>query len=75
MYDIVYTLQNGDFKRIGTLVGMSIIHGGSGYPFFAPSLFQYLCGHDVCTITPSLEEAPDHELKMVLVKVCTCTHL
>ena len=48
---------------------MSIIQGGSGYPFFAPSLYQYICGKDVCSISPELIEVPDLELRTVLEKV------
>lgn len=36
-----------DFQKVGTLVGMSIIHGGSRYPFFAPSMYQYICGKGI----------------------------
>ena len=25
-------------------MGLSIIHGGSGYPFFAPVIYQYVSG-------------------------------
>ena len=55
--------------QIGILVGMSFIHEGSGYPFFAPSLYKYVSGENVCSISPSIEEVPDTELRMVLTKV------
>ena len=65
--------QKGDFTRIGILVGMSFIHGGSGYPFFAPSLYKYVCGESVCSISPSVAEVPDHELRTALVEVYIST--
>ena len=65
--------QNGDFKPIGVLVGMSFIHGGSGYPFFAPSLYKYVCGQNVCTISPLIEEVPEQELRTTLSEVCVYT--
>ena len=61
--------QTGDFHSIGILVSMSITQGGSGYPFFAPSVYHYICGRDICSISPSLQEVPDHELLAVLDKV------
>ena len=62
-------LQSGYFIRVGILVGMSFIHGGSGYPFFAPSLFKYICGEGLCNIKPSIEEVPETELRMILTEV------
>ena len=66
----LHTIQNGDFKQIGILMGMSLTQGGSGYPFFAPAIYQYVCGCDVCSIVPTVDEIPDLELKTVLVEVC-----
>ena len=65
--------QTGDFHSIGMLVGMAITQGGSGSPFFAPSMYHYICGRDVRSISPSLQEVPDHDLYAVLVKVCLTT--
>ena len=69
-YILIYNtlIQNGDFKCLGILVGMSFLNGGSGYPFFAPSLYHYVCGKDVCNITPLIDEVPDHDLRTVLLK-------
>ena len=61
--------QSGDFKRIGILVGMSLIQGGSGFPFFAPSMYDYICGKDICDIKPTIEEVPDAQLKATLTEV------
>ena len=54
------------------LVGMSLVQGGSGLSFFAPSLFEYVSGRDVCNISPSIEEIPDVELQTTLGQVCVC---
>ena len=51
------------------LTGMSLIQGGSGYPFFAPSVYDYICGQDVCSIVPTIDEILDPELKTALVEV------
>ena len=47
-----------------------IVQGGSGYPFFAPSTFSYLCGADVCSIVVGREEIPDPEVEKTLHEVC-----
>ena len=51
------------------LIGVSIAQGGSGYPFFAPSTFSYLCGKDVCSIIVGREEIADPEVEQTLQKV------
>ena len=48
---------------------MSLIQGGSGFPFFAPSMYDYICGRDVCSIAPTVDEIPDAQLKTALVEV------
>lgn len=62
-------IQSKDFKAIGTLVGMSLVQGGDGYPFFAPSIYEYIQGKDICEIIPGLDEVPDSTLRATLVKV------
>ena len=52
------------------LIGVSIVQGGSGYPFFAPSTFSYLCGADLCLIVVGREEIPDPEVEKTLHEVC-----
>ena len=44
-------------------MGMSITQGGSGYPYFAPSMYKYICGEDVCSIEPEIDEIPDFQLQ------------
>ena len=51
------------------LIGMSLIQGGSGYPFFAPAVYDYICGQEVCNIVPTIDEIPDAQLKTALVEV------
>lgn len=48
---------------------MSLIQGGSGFPFFAKSFYDYICGRDICSIDPALEEIPDVQLKATLTEV------
>lgn len=57
------------FKRIGILAGMSLVQGGSGYPFFAPSFYKYISGCDICTISPDAGEIPDADLRVLIAQV------
>ena len=72
VYLLYLSQQAGDFKRIGILVGMSLVQGGSGFPFFAPAMYDYMCGKDVCSLVPTVDEIPDAQLKITLVEVCIC---
>lgn len=51
------------------LMGVSLIHGGSGYPFFAPSIFSYLCGVDLSKILVTRGEIPNPDVESFLSKV------
>lgn len=48
---------------------MSLVQGGSGFPFFSQSLYDYICGKDVCSIQPTFDEIPDTSLKTTLTQV------
>ena len=63
-------MQAGDFKQIGILMAVSLVQGGSGYPFFAPAIFEYLAGTDICAITPSLQDVPSAEVQQLIAEVC-----
>jgi hypothetical protein len=57
------------FRQLGVVVGVSLVQGGSGYPFFAPAVYSYLCGQDISRIKVEIGEIPDLELKDFLEKV------
>ena len=61
--------QEGVFRQVGMLVGVSLAQGGSGYQFFAPSTFAYLSGKDPSDIMVDRTEIPNHEMKSTLEKV------
>ena len=50
-------------------MGMSLIQRGSGFPFFAPCVYSYLSGADVCSIAIGRDEIPDPEVAEMLEKV------
>ena len=51
-------------------MGTSLAQGGSGYPFFAPSVFEYFSGKDLCSISVRREEIPDPEAEKTFQKAC-----
>ena len=61
--------KSGDFRRIGNLVGMSLVNGGSGFPCFAPAMFDYICGKPISSIAIPIDEIPDVQLQQALKKV------
>ena len=64
-----YVLQSGKFKAVGELMAVSIVQGGSGFPFFSECMFKYLCGADIRSIRISLCEVPHYSVKTLLEKV------
>ena len=53
---------------------MSILQGGSGLPFFAPPVYNYLV-HGSCTgISIDTADVPDPALKSTLEKVSRNVH-
>lgn len=75
-HDAAKLQQEGVYRRVGMLMGVSIIQGGSGYRFFAPSTFSYFCGTDVCSAMVGRDEIPDPEIERTLQKVSlrVCKH-
>ena len=53
------------------LMGISIVQGGSGYPFFGPSTFSYLCGNDLPSIAVGRNEIADANVEHMLQEVCS----
>lgn len=47
----------------------SLVQGGSGYPFLAPPMYQYLCGANISTIKVTIPDVPDIEVKQLLKQV------
>lgn len=45
------------------------MQGGSGYPFLAPCVFEYISGKDLADIPVSREEIPDGDVVSALEKV------
>ena len=60
-------MQTKKFYHVGRLMAISLVQGGSGFPFFAPPVYQYLCGVEMPTI--ELQDVPNFEVISLLEKV------
>lgn len=58
------------FFKIGMLMGVLLAQGGSGFPFFAPSQYQYICSGDVRSVAAGRSEVPHQHIDDVIDKVC-----
>ena len=60
--------------RVGALMGVSLIQGGSGYP---QSTFSYLCGKQSCSLLVGRNEIPDPDVdkKYLLFEFGTFAYL
>ena len=52
-------------------MAMCLLHGGSGFPYLAPPMYDYLCGEDASSIKVSAEDVPNVEVTQLLQKVTT----
>ena len=50
------------------MIALSILHGGPGPSFFAPSIVDYLFG-GISSVKPSIEDVPEESLKKKIIKV------
>ena len=48
-------------------MAMSLVQDGSGFPYMAPPLFEYLCG--MSTIDMTKEDVPSYEVQQLLQQV------
>ncbi len=48
---------------------MSITQGGPGFPFFAPCVYDYVCGKQLDAIVPTIEDVMDVTLGTTLTEV------
>lgn len=67
-HDVV-GLQAKKFERLGQLMALSLAQEGSGFSFFAPCMFDYICGKDVHEITVDVNSVPDYEAHDLLLKL------
>ena len=57
------------YYRIGQLMAMSLLQQGSGFPYLAPCIYQYISGVELSAIDVSIEDVPSFELRSMIEKV------
>ena len=50
-------------------MGIPMVQGGSGFPFFAPSTLKYISGVDLCSILVGRDEIDSGEVEETIEKV------
>ena len=63
--DFILLLSNR--ARSSGMLAMSLVQDGSGFPYVAPPLFEYLCG--MSTIDMTKEDVPSYEVQQLLQQV------
>jgi len=57
------------YYKIGQLMAMSLLQQGSGFPYLAPPVYQYISGVELSAIKVSIEDVSSIEFRSVLEKV------
>ena len=57
------------YYKIGQLMAMSLLQQGSGFPYLAPSVYQYISGVSIPSIDVSIEDVSNFELRSIIDKV------
>ena len=57
------------YYRMGQLMAMSLLQQGSGFPYLAPPIYQYISGAELSEIDVSVEDVPSFELRNIIEKV------
>ena len=60
--------------HVGTLMAVALSQGGSGFPFFAPCILEYLKGTSIQDIKVTIEAVADWETRDLLMKVDVYIH-
>ena len=75
LYMCIIITQNQDLFKLGQYVGMSILQGGSGFPFLSDSVYKYLSTGVGLSISVVTEEIGDVTLRFIINKVQCCHEL
>lgn len=50
-------------------MAMSLAQDGSGFPYFSPSVYLYLCGLSPTAINVTVDDVPDYEVRGIIQQV------
>ena len=56
---------------IGKLMSLSVVHDGSGFPFLAPWVLQYIATGETRDLAVPIDDIPYPGVKIILRKVST----
>ncbi len=68
-FSLTLHVQQRKFFHVGQLMAMSLVQQGSGFPFIAPPVYQYLCGTEMHMIELTTEDVPNYEVRLLLHEV------
>lgn len=63
-------VQRSDFKSIGVLTAMSIMHEGPGLPVFHEAVYEYMSSKIYSVQAIKNEDVPNHSVQILLSQVC-----
>ncbi len=66
---LLNSLQDNVYFRLGQLMAMALILGGSAVHILSPSVYNYIRGMKPCDIIVGVEEVSCAEVRDVLMKV------
>ena len=50
-------------------MALSLLQGGTGFPFLAPCIYDFICGLPIASLQPSIDHIPDPEVGDIALKV------
>ena len=57
------------YYKIGQLMSMNLLQGGSGFPYLAPPVYQYISGVELSALDVSVEDVANFELQSMIKEV------
>lgn len=66
---IWFPFQDGVFTKLGQLMAMALVHGGSAVEILSRSVFNFLSGMKPFDIIVDIDEIPEADVRDVLSKV------
>ena len=61
-------LERRTFYFIGSIVALSLVHGGPAPSFFSPAVADYIV-HGVQNVRATIDDVPDEQVQQKLMKV------
>lgn len=56
-------MQDCVYSRLGTLAAMSLVHGGTAFRLFSPTVFNFLSGLNAADLIAGISEVPDPSIR------------